>query len=141
MAWIASPVSAAFPLTVKDVLHTSFQLRDRYREGEISEHGLRSATGRLEARLDRLLEKIVPASRESPAGTTSATRTAVSVHLSPRPGLDATNHEAERAIRWMVIARKAWGGTGPGKEPGHNRSWSACYALAGSGARMPSPAA
>ena len=31
------------------------------------------------------------------------------------PGLDATNHEAERAVRWMVIARKVWGG---------NRTWA-----------------
>jgi transposase len=30
------------------------------------------------------------------------------------PGLDATNHAAERAIRGMVIARKVWGG---------NRTW------------------
>ena len=30
------------------------------------------------------------------------------------PGLDATNHEAERAVRWMVIASKVWGG---------NRTW------------------
>jgi hypothetical protein len=28
--------------------------------------------------------------------------------------LDATNHEAERAVRWMVTARKVWGG---------NRTW------------------
>jgi len=37
-------------------------------------------------------------------------------HLEPerpflyRPGLDATNHAAERVVRWMVIARKVWGG-------------------------------
>ena len=30
------------------------------------------------------------------------------------PGLDATNHAAEQAIRGMVIARKVWGG---------NRTW------------------
>ena len=31
------------------------------------------------------------------------------------PGLDATNHKAEQAVRWMVIARKVWGG---------NRTWA-----------------
>src|SRR6516162_4619755 len=31
------------------------------------------------------------------------------------PGLDATNHQAEQAVRWMVIARKVWGG---------NRTWA-----------------
>lgn len=114
MARIASPAAATFPWAVQDVLQTSLQLRDRYREGEISERGLRSATGRLEARLDRLLEK----SYRHPANRRLAR------HLEQErpylftflycPGLDATNHEAERAIRWMVIARKVWGG---------NRTW------------------
>ncbi len=34
------------------------------------------------------------------------------------PGLDATNHAAERAIRGMVIARKVWGG---------NRTWKGAH--------------
>ena len=112
---MASPVAAVFPLAVHDLLQSSLQLRDRYLQGEISEHGLRSATGRLEARLDRLLEKPYrhPANRR------------LAKHLEHErpylftvlycPGLDATNHEAERAIRWMVIARKVWGG---------NRTWA-----------------
>jgi transposase len=114
MARIASPAAATFPWAVQDVLQTSLQLRDRYREGEMSEHGLRSATGRLEARLDRLLEK----SYRHPANRRLAQHLE---HERPYlftflycPGLDATNHEAERAIRWMVIARKVWGG---------NRTW------------------
>ncbi|MCW5982406.1 MAG: IS66 family transposase [Bryobacteraceae bacterium] len=114
MARIASPAAAAFPLAVKDLLQASLQLRDRYGEGEISEHGLHSATGRLEAQLDRLLEK----SYRHPANRRLAHHLE---HEQPYlftflhcPGLDATNHEAERAIRWMVIARKVWGG---------NRTW------------------
>ena len=114
MARIASPAAATFPLAVKAVLQTSLQLRDRYAQGEISEHGLRSATGRLEAQLDRLLEK----SYRHPANRRLARHLE---HERPYlftflhcPGLDATNHEAERAIRWMVIARKVWGG---------NRTW------------------
>ena len=118
MAQIASPAAAAFPLAVKDLLQTSLQLRDRYLEGEISEHGLHSATGRIEAQLDRLLEK----SYRHPANRRLAK------HLQHErlylftflycPGLDATNHEAERAIRWMVIARKVWGG---------NRTWEGAW--------------
>jgi len=114
MARSASPAAAAFPLAVKDLLQASLQLRDRYLEGEICEHGLRRASGRLQAQLDRLLEKSYrhPANRrlahhlehEQPYLFTF-------LHCS---GLDATNHEAERAIRWMVIARKVWGG---------NRTW------------------
>lgn len=57
MARIASPAAAAFPLAVKGLLQSSLQLRDRHQQGEISEPGLRIATGRLEAQLDRMLEK------------------------------------------------------------------------------------
>lgn len=42
---------------MRNLLQRSLQLRDRYQEGEISEHGWRTATGRLEAKLDRMLEK------------------------------------------------------------------------------------
>jgi transposase len=114
MAQIASPMAAAFPLAIRDLLKTSLQLRDRHERGEISEHGLRSATGRVEAKLDRMLEKHYrnPANRR------------LARHLEHErpwlftflycPGLDATNNAAERAIRGMVIARKVWGG---------NRTW------------------
>jgi transposase len=118
MVRIASPAAAAFPMAVQDLLQASLQLRNRYLEGEISEHGLRSATGRLEARLDRLLEK----SYRHPANRRLAQHLE---HEQPYlftflycPGLDATNHEAERAIRWMVIARKVWGG---------NRTWEGAW--------------
>ena len=48
MAQIISPAAASFPLAVRDLLQTSLELRDRYERGEISQHGLRSATGRVE---------------------------------------------------------------------------------------------
>lgn len=115
MAQIASPTAAAFPLAVKDLLQTSLQVRDRYLQDEISEHGLRSATGRLEAKLDRMLEKHYhhPANRRL-AHHLEHERPYLFTFLHC-PGLEATNHEAERAIRWMVIARKVWGG---------NRTWA-----------------
>lgn len=115
MVKIASPTAAAFPQAAHDLLQASLQLRDRYQQGELSEHGLRIATGRLEVRLDRLLE----VSYRDPANRRLAKHLQ---HEQPYlftflhcPGLDATNHEAERAIRWMVIARKVWGG---------NRTWA-----------------
>ncbi len=114
MAQIASSAAAAFPFAVKGLLQTSLELRDRYQRGEISEHGRRTATGRLEAKLDRLLDKRY----RNPANQRLANHL---LHEQPWlftflhcPGLDATNHAAERAIRGMVIARKVWGG---------NRSW------------------
>lgn len=114
MAQSASAAAAVFPLAVRNLLQTSLEVRDRYEQGEISEHGLRTVTGRLQAKLDRLLEP--------PDGDVANQRLARHLkHEQPFlftflycPGLDATNHAAEQAIRGMVIARKVWGG---------NRSW------------------
>jgi transposase len=115
MLRIASPAAGAFPLAVRELLQASLQLRDRYQKGEISEHGLKTATGRLEVKLDRMLEK-----RYRNLANRRLAR-----HLQHErpwlfsflhcPGLDATNNAAERAIRGMVIARKVWGG---------NRTWA-----------------
>jgi transposase len=118
MAQIASPSALAFPQAVEDLLETSLQLRDRHEQGEISERGLRIATGKLEAKLDRMLET----QQQDPANRRLAR------HLEHEllwlftflrcPGLDATNNAAERAIRGMVIARKVWGG---------NRTWEGAH--------------
>jgi transposase len=96
------------------LLQASLELRDRYEQGQISEHGLRTATGRLEGKLDRLLEEAYA----DPANQRLANHLK---HEQPFlftflhcPGLEATNHVAEQAIRGMVIARKVWGG---------NRTW------------------
>jgi transposase len=111
MAQIAPPAEAAFPLAVRDLLQTSLQLRDRYARGEISEHGMRTASGRLEAKLDGMLA--IP--YRDPANQRLARHL---THEQPWLftflhcfGLDATNNAAERAIRGMVIARKVWGGS------------------------------
>jgi transposase len=114
MAQIASPEARAFPRAVEQLLQTGLELRDRHKRGGISEHGLRTATGKLQAKLDRMLET----RRRNPANRRLAR------HLKHEllwlftflccPGLDATNNAAERAIRGMVIARKVWGG---------NRTW------------------
>jgi transposase len=114
MAQVASPAALAFPRAVEHLLDTSLALRDRYERGAISEHGMRTASGKLEARLNRMLET----RRRNPANHRLAR------HLKHEQlwlftflhcfGLDATNNAAERAIRGMVIARKVWGG---------NRTW------------------
>jgi len=114
MAQIASPSALAFPRAVEDLLQTSLELRDRYAQGEISERGMSIATGKLEAKLERMLETRRP----------NRANRRLAHHLEHEllwlftflhcPGLDATNNAAERAIRGMVIARKVWGG---------NRTW------------------
>jgi transposase len=111
MAQIAPPAAWAFPRAVEQLLRTSLELRERYAAGEISEHGRRTVTGKLEAKLDRILK-----TRRRNAANRRLAR-----HLEHEQlwlftflhcfGLDATNNTAERAIRGMVIARKVWGGS------------------------------
>lgn len=86
-------------------------MRNRYLEQKISLHGLWTATGRLEAKLDRLLER----SYRDPANRRLAKHLR---HERPYlftflycPGLaDATNNLAERVMRLLVVIRKNWGG-------------------------------
>jgi len=106
----ATPAAARFPLRVKALLEKGLALRDRYAQQAVSLHGLWTATGRLEAELDRLLAHRYhdPANRR------------LAKHLIRErpylftllycPGLEATNNTAERAIRALVGARKNWGG-------------------------------
>lgn len=110
MAVVATPAAARFPLRVKALLEEGLALRDRYRHQDISLHGLWTATGRLEVKLDRVLARTYrdPANRR------------LAKHLDHErpylftflycPGLDATNNAAERAIRALIGARKNWGG-------------------------------
>jgi transposase len=114
LATVVSPVAARFPRAVQGLLQQALALRDRYQQGLISLHGLWTAAGRLEARLDRLLAR--------PYRTEANRRLAAHLrHEQPHvftflhcPGLEATNNAAERALRGVVIARKVWGG---------NRTW------------------
>jgi hypothetical protein len=86
-------------------------------------HGLRTAIGRLEGKLDRVLEENGCRSGQSTVGQASEARTALLFTFLRCPGLDATNHAAEQAIRGMVIARKVWGGNRAWKELARNRCW------------------
>lgn len=115
MSEILSPTAALFPQTVQSLLQQSLELMDRFQQGGVSHHGLAVATGRLEAELERLLahqfrcpenRKLAPHLRHEQPHIFTFLRC---------PGLSATNHFTERAIRWMAMARKTWGG---------NRTWS-----------------
>jgi len=57
LAEVATPQAARFPLAVQQLLEAGLALRDRYLSRKISLHGLWTATGRLEAKLDRLLAR------------------------------------------------------------------------------------
>ena len=121
MLEIASPAAARFPQAVKEIFEQALDLRDRYQGKEISWHGLLTATGRLEEKLDRLLLR----NHRDPAN-----RRLVNHLWRERPylftflycpGLDATNHRAERAVKALIGARKNWGG---------NRTWKGARAQA-----------
>ena len=110
MIEIASPAASPFPLAVKTLLQQGLRLRDRHQAGSVSAHGLAVATGRLEARMDRLLDRHF----RSPENRRLAKHLR---HEQPHlftflhcPGLHATNNFAERAIRLMALVRKTWGG-------------------------------
>ena len=108
---VATPAAARFPLAGKQLLEEGLALRDRYLEQKISLHGLWTATGRLEAKLDRLLAR----SYRDRANRRLANHLR---HERPYlftflycPGLvDATNNLAERVLRLLVVIRKNWGG-------------------------------
>lgn len=115
MAELATPAAARFPLRVKELLEQGLQLRDRYRENKISLHGLWTAAGRLEAKLDRLLAR----NYQDRANRRLAKHLR---HERPYlftflycPGLDATNNVVERMLRFLVVVRKNWGGNRTGK--------------------------
>ena len=110
MVQMASRAAAQFPMAIKTLLQQGLRLRDRYQEGVVSPHGLAVATGRLEAQLDRLLDRHF----RHPDNQRLAKHLR---HEQPHlftflrcPGLHATNNFAERAIRLMAMARKTWGG-------------------------------
>lgn len=110
MLEVATPVAARLPRTVKEILQTGLKLRDRRDRNLIGEQGLAIARGRLEARLDRVLNRNyrAPANRRL-ASHLRRERDAMFTFLYCL-GLDATNYRAEQAIRPMVVTRKVWGG-------------------------------
>ena len=110
MAKVASPAAARFPLRVKALLEEGLALRDRYKNQEISLHGLWTATGRLEGKLDRLLARSYQDSANRRLAKHLRRERPYLFTYLYCPGLDATNNAAERAIRALIGARKNWGG-------------------------------
>jgi transposase len=107
----ATAGAVRFPRQMKEWLQDALQLRDRHQGGEVRDHGLAVARGRLEKRLDRLLYR----TRVDPANERLAKH--LYKHRHPlltflyHPGLDATHWRGEQAIRPAVVNRKVWGGS------------------------------
>jgi transposase len=103
--------AVCFPRRVKELLQQSLSLRDRHAAGEVSDHGLAVARGRL---FNCLADLVIP-TKSNAANERLAWH--LWVHLRQLftflqlPGLDATNWRSELAIRFGVILRKVWGGS------------------------------
>jgi transposase len=107
----ATTRAVQFPRQVKTLLQDALALRDRHAAGQVSNHGLAVARGRLETRLHRLLAwPRANAANERFARHLVKHRDQLFTFLYC-PGLDATNYRAEQAIRPAVVNRKVWGGS------------------------------
>ena len=117
----ATRAAVRFPRRVAALLRQGLALRDRHAAGQVGDHGLAVARGRLQKELEAAV---------FPSKTHSANER-LARHLWNHigqfftflrtPGLDATNWRAEQAIRFGVILRKVWGG---------NRTWAGAKAQA-----------
>ena len=107
---IAQRGAARLPHAVRRVLLAALAIRERRDAGQLVGHGLAVAIGRLEARTDRLLAGHV---------THPPNRRLLQHLQTERPALftclrhldvEATNWQAEQAIRPAVVTRKVCGG-------------------------------
>jgi hypothetical protein len=101
---------AAYFTQIKSALQDALVLRDRRDDRSISQHGLLVSKGRIEARIDRLLDD--PDLHDGSlrfAAHLVRNRDALFRFLD-RADVEATNHLAEQAIRPAVINRKTSAG-------------------------------
>jgi transposase len=106
-----------FPRAIKAILKDALSLRDRHKAGEVSDHGLLSALGRLEKRLDVELDRTFSYEpNRKLADHLLKHREQIFTFLRLRVcvefegDVEATNWPAEQAIRPAVINRKTSGG-------------------------------
>ena len=101
---------SAWAGAVQAVLQDGLALRDRCNAGEVSEHGLASARGRLAARLGRLIDAPPPLEEAERFAKHLANEFPAVFLFLCDPSIDATNWRAEQAIRPAVVTRKVCGG-------------------------------
>jgi Transposase IS66 family len=109
----------------EEILQQSLLLRDRRDRGQVGEPGVAVARGRLEARLDRTLQRSFPLPQNRRRANHPLREREALFTFLDCPGLEATNRRAERAIRPMVVTRKVGPGTALPEEHARTASWSA----------------
>ncbi len=104
--------AARFPHAIKDAVKDALALRDR--RHEISAHGMAVATGKLQARFNRLVEWQPTWDPNRKLAKHLRNHRDELLTFLRHPGLEATNWPSEQAIRPAVVNRKVFGG---------NRTW------------------
>jgi len=99
-----------FPRKVRAFLSDALALRDRRDRGVISPHGLAVVRGRLEKRLDRLLEWNLSHHGNRKFQKHLAGHSDQILTFLYNPDIEATNWPAEQAVRPLVVNRKVFGG-------------------------------
>jgi len=105
---IADRGAARFAHAVIRVLKAALDLRDR--RGEISEHGFATVRGRIEARMDRLLQWSPTWEPNAKFRNHLETERPALFTFLHHPEVEAANWPAEQEIRPAVITRKVNGG-------------------------------
>lgn len=118
---VAQAGAARVPHAVRRILRSALDLRDRRDAGDLTSRGMRSLKGKLDTAMERLLAW-KPRDRENRkllAHLRTEHELGALFHFLDEPGLPATNHLGEQAIRPAVVNRKVWGG---------NRTWNGAMA-------------
>lgn len=99
-----------FPRQVREILEKALEVRDRREAGEITSKGVQIVRGRLQARMSRLLSgRFSNADNLRLAKHLRRYEAALFVFLT-QEGVEATNWQAEHAMRAAVMTRKCCGG-------------------------------
>lgn len=99
-----------FPRKVRAFLSDALALRDRRDSGGVSPHGLAVARGRLEKRLDHLLERNLSHHGNRKFQKHLAGHGNEILTFLYDSEIEATNWPAEQAVRPLVVNRKVFGG-------------------------------
>jgi transposase len=101
---------ARIPHALRRLLLDALALRDARDEGKVAGRRLKKEIEALEERADKLIGARVTHEPNRRLLAHLATEREALFTFLTHPGIPATNHEAERAIRPQVVTRKHWGG-------------------------------
>jgi transposase len=101
---------ARIPHALRRLLLDALALRDQRDQGKMTGGQLEAEIQQLEARVDKLLSAEVTHEPNRRLLAHLRTEREALFSFLRQPGVPATNHQAERAIRPQVCIRKNWGG-------------------------------